>query len=58
MRKNQIVKAKEGMGKLYMKGDKFKILKINKDPDLMPIEALHLKSKETYGFTEEEIEWH
>jgi hypothetical protein len=53
---NQIVIVKEGLFSLYRKGDKFKIIKINDEPDLMPIEALHLRTKEIYGFVEEEFE--
>lgn len=56
MKINKIFKAKESFYPLYKKGDKFKIIKLNNDPDLTPIEALHLKSKEVYGFVESELE--
>ena len=48
-------KAKEDYFPLYRKGDEFIIVKVNKDPDLMPIEAMRLKNKAIYGFEKEEI---
>lgn len=51
----QIFEAKEDYFPLYRKGDKFIIVKINKNPDLMPIEALRLKNKKIYGFEEDEL---
>lgn len=41
---------------LFRKGDKFKIIKINDDPNLMPIEAIRLKDRQIYGFEEGELE--
>ena len=49
-------KAKFDFKPLFRKGDTFKIIKRNKDPNLMPIEALHLRSKKVYGFEEGELE--
>lgn len=40
---------------LFFKGDKFRIVKRNTDPDLMPIEAVKLSSKNIYGFNEGEL---
>ena len=48
--------AKEDFYPLYRKGDKFVIVKRNTDENLAPVEAKHLKSKEIYGFCEEEFE--
>lgn len=56
MKKGDIVKVKEGEPPLYLKGDKFKILRINENPDLMPIVAMRFKDKELYGFEEDELE--
>jgi len=56
MKKGDIMKVKEGEPPLYLKRDKFKILKINENPDLMPIVAMRLKDKETFGFEEDELE--
>lgn len=55
LKRNQIVRAKETFDPLYSRGDKFKIIKINKDPDLMSIEARMLKSGAIYGFEEGEL---
>jgi len=55
MKEKQIVKAKEDYYPLYRRGDKFKIIIINKNPDLMPIEALHLRKNKIYGFFKEEL---
>jgi len=56
MKKGQIRQVKENFMPLYMKGDKFKIIKINKDINLMPIEAMRLKNRKIYGFEEGELE--
>jgi len=40
---------------LFYEGDKFKIVKINTDQDLMPIEAVKIKSGRVYGFFEGEL---
>jgi hypothetical protein len=50
------LRAKADFHPLYRRGDAFKIVKINSDPDRMPIEALHLWSKQVYGFEEGELE--
>ena len=55
MREGQIVKSKEDYRPLYKKGDKFKIIKLNTGENLMPIEALHLRTKEIYGFNRNEL---
>ena len=52
----KMVKAKETFEPLYKKGDKFKIIKRNKEDGLMPIEAMRIKDKEIYGFEENELE--
>lgn len=41
---------------LFRRGDKFRIVHINEDPDLMPIEALHFRSRRIYGMEEEWLE--
>lgn len=41
---------------LFRKGDKFIIMNINTNPNLMEIEAMKLKSKRIYGFNEGELE--
>jgi len=51
----QIVKTKKDFMPLFRKGEKFKIIRINTDERLMPIEALSLFSKEIYGFEKEEF---
>lgn len=55
MKTNQIVKTKEGMMPLYRKDDEFKIIRLNKEEGLIPIEARHLKSGRIYGFNEWEF---
>lgn len=40
---------------LYKKGDLFKIIKINEDPDLMRVEAVNLRNNQVLGFSEEEV---
>lgn len=50
------VRAKIEVKPLFRKGDKFRIIKINDDPNLMPIEAVRLKDGEIYGFEEGELE--
>lgn len=50
------MKAKEDHYPLFRKGDKFKIIKLNKNPDLLPIEARRLKDGEVYGFYEGDLE--
>ena len=56
MKKGQIVKSIEDFRPLFRKGDLFKIIKINKDPALMNVEALHLRDKQIYGFDTWELE--
>lgn len=41
---------------LFREGDRFKIIQRNDDPDLMPIEALHLRSRRIYGMEEDWLE--
>lgn len=53
---NRIYKTKEDFLPLFRKGDRFKILKLNEDINLMPIEALRLKDGKIYGFEENEFE--
>ena len=53
---HQLFRAKESFDPLYIKGDWFRILKINSDKDRMPIEALHLYSRCVFGFEEGELE--
>jgi len=50
------MKAKKDFIPLYRKGDKFKIIKKNKETELMPIEAMRLKDGQVYGFEEGELE--
>ena len=56
MKKNQIVRVKEGMGNLYRSGDEFRILQITNNSELVPIKALHLRSNKIYYFEEEDLE--
>lgn len=56
MKKGQIFRAKESFPPIYKKGDKFKIIKFNKNSNLMDVEAVRLKDGEVYGFSKEEIE--
>jgi hypothetical protein len=56
MKLGQIVTAKEDYSPLYKKGDKFRIVKINKDSNLTQIEAMRLKDKNVYGFDKNELE--
>ena len=55
-KKGEIVKARENFLPLYLEGDLFKIIKINKDKRLMPLEARRIKNGKIYGFDEEEFE--
>ena len=55
MKIGQIKIAKESFSPLYMKGDKFKIIKLNTDYNLKPIEALRIKDGRIYGFEEGEL---
>lgn len=54
--KGKIVRVKDELYPLYKKRDKFKIIKINKNKYLTPIEAIHLKSRKVYGFYRDELE--
>lgn len=56
MKVNQVVKTKEDFMPLYRKGEKFKVIRINKDENLMPVEAVSFKTGEIYGFEEKEFE--
>ncbi len=55
MKQGQIKQAKENFSPLYFKGDKFKIIKINNDINLMSIEAMRLKNRKIYGFEVDEL---
>jgi predicted nucleic acid-binding protein len=52
----QIVIAKETFDKLYRKGDKFKILDIVNNVNLISIKAMRLKDREIYYFEEDELD--
>lgn len=54
--KDKILRVKEDFEPLYHKGDLFKIVQINNDPDLMDIEAMRLKDGQIYGFSKDELE--
>ena len=56
MKVGEIKKVNHDFESLYRKGDKFKIIRLNKDEDLMPIEAMRLKNRQIYGFEENELE--
>ena len=56
MKINQKVRTKEEFKPLYRKGDRFKIIKINQDEGLTPIEAFRLKDGKCYGFELNELE--
>lgn len=56
MKIGQIKKAKESFVPLYFKGDEFKIVKLNKDVNLVPVEAMRIKGGIIYGFGEDELE--
>jgi hypothetical protein len=51
-----LVRAKDDCFPLFKKGDLFKITQINEDPELMPIEAIHINTKDVYGFEKEELQ--
>ena len=50
MKIGYVLKTKEDFKPLFRKGDLFRIVKINEDENLMPIEAIRLKDREVYGF--------
>jgi len=52
----KMLKAKESFKPLYSKGDLFKIVKRNTDPELVAIEAMRMKDGWIYGFEEGELE--
>ena len=52
----QIVIAKETFDKLYRRGDKFRILDIVNNVNLVSIKAMRLKDREIYYFEEEELD--
>ena len=56
LKKGMFFTPKQEFYPLYRKGDKFKIVKINKEKDLLPIESLHLRTKQIYGFERDEIQ--
>lgn len=55
MKVGQIKRAKESFSPLFLKGDEFKIVQLNDDYNLKPIEAVKIKSGEIYGFEEGEL---
>lgn len=55
MKVGQILITKESFLPLFLKGDKFKIIQLNEDYNLKPIEAMRLKDKKIYGFEEGEL---
>jgi len=56
MKVGQIKKAKYSFYPIYKNGDKFKIIQLNENIDLMPIEAMCIKDGRIYGFWEGELE--
>lgn len=56
MKKGDVVKSKDDFHPFFRKGDKFIVIKINTEEGLMPVEALHFKTKQSYGFREFELE--
>lgn len=55
MKNGDKFKAKESFYPLYQKGDEFIIVDLTDEPNLLPIAARHLKSKEIYYFNLEEL---
>jgi len=51
-----ILKTKQEFEPLYIKGERFKIIKTNHDKQLMPIEAVSLRTGFVYGFELGELE--
>jgi hypothetical protein len=52
----KLFKAKETFEPLFNKGDLFKIIKTNADPNLMELECMRLKDGKIYGFEKDELE--
>ena len=52
----KLFRAKETFEPIYYKGDLFKIIKVNTNPDLMELECVRLKDGEIYGFRKDELE--
>ncbi len=52
----ELFRAKETFEPRYNKGDLFKIIKINTNPNLMELECVRLKDGEVYGFEKNELE--
>lgn len=52
----KLFRAKENFEPLYNKGDLFKLIRINTDPDLMELECVRLKDGKIYGFDRNELE--
>lgn len=50
MYKGEIVKTKSEFKPLFKKGEKFKIIRMNFEDGLMPVEAKSLRTGEVYGF--------
>ena len=52
----KLFRAKETFEPLYHKGDLFKIIRVNTNPDLMELEGIRLKDGKIYGFEKSELE--
>jgi len=52
---NKIFKATEDFYPLYRKGDIFKIIKVNNNPNLMDIMAVRIKDRKVYYFDKKEV---
>jgi len=50
MKQGQIMQANESFPPFYIKGDKFKIISIIDDEDMLPIEAIRLKNNTSHYF--------
>ena len=56
MKIGQIKKTKDEFFPLYKEGDSFKIVQLNTNVNLVPIEAVRLKDGMIYGFEDGELE--
>lgn len=55
MKTGQKFKAKESFYPLYQKGDEFIIVDLTDEPNLLPIAAMKITTREIYYFNLEEI---
>ena len=55
MKIGQIKKTKYSFFPLYKEGDSFKIVQLNTNVNLMPVEAMRLRDKKIYGFEDGEL---